>query len=251
MASVSRPRTLRRSSPLQAAPRERISGDGPRVLPCASALWSGIGDISGWSLFQARAQRFISLARRGWFLVRPAEIVVIEDNQADVFLVNWRLRSSAISTSHPVRDRSRSRPRALCSRAAENAPRPDIILLDLNTPRSDGFEILAKLKQTPRLAKAQIAILTSSRAPADHARAASHGVRYIEKASQLQDFLVRSARPLRKCWWNRRLRLARRNRGARRNCKCQGPACDLFFLTPGLLTSRFRLRGRSTFFLLS
>jgi CheY-like chemotaxis protein len=122
--------------------------------------------------------------------MRSAEIVVIEDNQADVFLVKLALEEYAIQYALTWFSNGLEAVQALCGpRAAENTPRPDIILLDLNTPRSDGFEILAKLQQTPRLAQASIAILTSSRAPADHARAAAHGVRYIEKPSQLQDFL--------------------------------------------------------------
>jgi len=41
---------------------------------------------------------------------------------------------------------------------------PDAILLDLNTPRSDGFQVLIHLTQSPRLSHVPIAILTSSRA---------------------------------------------------------------------------------------
>ena len=66
----------------------------------------------------------------------------------------------------------------------------DAVLLDLNTPRTDGFEALLKLRQSPRLAEVPIAILTSSRALSDKHRAAIHGVRYIEKPSRLADFLA-------------------------------------------------------------
>ncbi len=122
--------------------------------------------------------------------MRPAEIVVIEDNQADVFLIKLALDEYAVQYTLTWFRNGLEAVLALCVPiAAENAPRPEIILLDLNTPRSDGFEILAKLQQTPRLAQVPIAILTSSRAPLDHARAAAHGVRYIEKPSQLQEFL--------------------------------------------------------------
>jgi CheY-like chemotaxis protein len=65
-----------------------------------------------------------------------------------------------------------------------------LILLDLNTPRSDGFQVLIKLKQTPRLADVPIAILTSSQATSDKHRAALQNVRYIQKPSHLQDFLA-------------------------------------------------------------
>jgi CheY-like chemotaxis protein len=64
-----------------------------------------------------------------------------------------------------------------------------MIFLDLNTPRVDGFEVLRTFKGTPRLSGVPIAILTSSRARSDKQRAATLGARYIEKPSQLDDFL--------------------------------------------------------------
>jgi len=120
--------------------------------------------------------------------MRPAEIVVIEDNPADVFLIKLALEEFAIQYALTWYRNGVEAVRAL--RAPENAPFPDIILLDLNTPRSDGFEILERLQHTPSLGDVPIAIVTSSRAPADRARAAAQGVRYIEKPSQLQDFLA-------------------------------------------------------------
>jgi CheY-like chemotaxis protein len=78
--------------------------------------------------------------------------------------------------------------RVLCS-AADDLVVPDAILLDLNTPSTDGFEALHQLKDCPRLSRVPIAILTSSRAQRDKHRAALQGARYIEKPSQLQDFL--------------------------------------------------------------
>jgi chemotaxis family two-component system response regulator Rcp1 len=66
---------------------------------------------------------------------------------------------------------------------------PDAILLDLNTPRSDGFQVLATLKQAPRFAGVPIAIITSSRATSDNHRARLNGTRLIEKPSQLAAFL--------------------------------------------------------------
>ena len=67
--------------------------------------------------------------------------------------------------------------------------RPDLILLDLNTPRSDGFEIPKVFKSAPRLAHVPIAILTSSGNLADKKRAALQGARFIEKPSQREEFL--------------------------------------------------------------
>lgn len=79
--------------------------------------------------------------------------------------------------------------RALCATPSEDVPLPDAILLDLNTPRTDGFDALLKLKQSPHLAEVPIAILTSSRSRSDKHRASIQGVRYVEKPSQLREFL--------------------------------------------------------------
>src|SRR5206468_784868 len=48
-----------------------------------------------------------------------------------------------------------------------DAPRPDLILLDLNLPRKDGREVLAELKADPRLKTIPVVVLTTSRAELD------------------------------------------------------------------------------------
>ena len=67
---------------------------------------------------------------------------------------------------------------------------PDAILLDLNTPKSDGFNVLVRLKNTPHLAEVPIAIFTSSQATIDKTRSSVLGAaRYIQKPSSLEEFL--------------------------------------------------------------
>ncbi len=60
---------------------------------------------------------------------------------------------------------------------------PDAILLDLNTPKSDGFQVLIKLKQSPLLAGVPMAVFTSSQASSDMHGAGLPGTRYIPEAS--------------------------------------------------------------------
>ena len=67
---------------------------------------------------------------------------------------------------------------------------PDAILLDLNTPRSDGFQVLIQLTQSPRLSQVPIAIITSSKAGSDKHRAALQSVRFIQKPTHLEEFLA-------------------------------------------------------------
>ena len=79
---------------------------------------------------------------------------------------------------------------ALRSLMDENAPLPDVILLDLNMPRSDGLDVLHKIRSTPRLTCIPVGILTGSRAPNDHRRASLVGATcYIEKPLSYDQFV--------------------------------------------------------------
>lgn len=122
--------------------------------------------------------------------MRSFRIVLIEDNPADVFLVKKALAEGSVNHSLTQFTSGSEAVRVLCSPDKPDAPIPDAILLDLNTPRTDGFEALRALKETPRLAGVPIAILTSSRARSDKHRASILGTRYIEKPSQLEEFLT-------------------------------------------------------------
>lgn len=120
----------------------------------------------------------------------PAHIVLIEDNPGDVTLVEMALQEHDIPCRITQFDNGVEALRALCESETADALVPDMILLDLNTPRSDGFHVLIRLTQTTRLSQVPIAILTSSQASSDKHRAALQGVRYIQKPSQLTDFLT-------------------------------------------------------------
>ena len=67
---------------------------------------------------------------------------------------------------------------------------PDLILLDLNTPCSDGFEVLNRIRGNSVLSDVPVAIFTSSASPADQDRATLGGATiYIKKPTQLKAFL--------------------------------------------------------------
>jgi CheY-like chemotaxis protein len=119
--------------------------------------------------------------------MKPAQIVLIEDNPADVLLVKLALAEGGIDHSLIEFKNGAEAVHTLCDEEPIAPVRPDAILLDLNTPRTDGFDALNKLRQ--RFAHVPIAILTSSRARSDRHRAALQGVRYVEKESELDAFL--------------------------------------------------------------
>jgi CheY-like chemotaxis protein len=71
-----------------------------------------------------------------------------------------------------------------------DAPRPDLILLDLNLPRKDGREVLAEIKQDPRWRSIPVVILTTSDAALDVLRSYElHANCYISKPVDLDSFL--------------------------------------------------------------
>ena len=120
-----------------------------------------------------------------------SRIVLIEDNPADVLLVEKALEANGVVCEMRQFDSGREALKVLCPPEGM-APIfvPDAILLDLNTPNSDGFYTLIRLKNTPHLADVPVAILTSSQARRDKARSDALGaVRYIQKPSGLDEFL--------------------------------------------------------------
>jgi CheY-like chemotaxis protein len=124
---------------------------------------------------------------------KPAEIVLIEDNPGDVALVKLALQTEKLP--YTLRHyRCGEDAVDAFTREPPGTKAPNVILLDLNTPRTDGFSALARLMQMPRLAHVPIAVLTSSRAHSDKHRASIHGARYIEKPSQLNHYRLKAGR---------------------------------------------------------
>lgn len=121
--------------------------------------------------------------------MKTAQIVLIEDNPADVLLVRMAIDGNGIPYSLTQFKDGLEALRVLCGPVNGDTPRPDAILMDLNTPRSDGFETLERLRDFEALSQVPIAILTSSGAPDDRRRAVEAGARYVQKPSQLQGFL--------------------------------------------------------------
>ena len=124
-------------------------------------------------------------------MIKPAKIVLIEDNGPDVFLIEMALTENGIHHELTRFKNGEDAIAGLCGpgSSANAGWKPDAILLDLNTPKSDGFEVLGKLQRDPHLAGVPMAIITSSQAVSDKTRASTAGVRYIEKPSPLDEFL--------------------------------------------------------------
>jgi CheY-like chemotaxis protein len=132
----------------------------------------------------------------------PIEILLVEDDPGDTLMVKEAL------ADHKVRNRLHSVPDGVEAldflygrNGHERAPRPDLVLLDLNLPRKDGREVLAEVKADEALRHIPVVVLTTSKAEEDvlrsyklHANAyVTKPVdfdRFIEVVRQIDDFFV-------------------------------------------------------------
>lgn len=121
----------------------------------------------------------------------PVDILLVEDNAADVRLTEEALREGKVRTRLSV---ARDGVEALAFLRREGpfgeAPRPDLILLDLNLPRKDGREVLAEVKADADLRVIPVVVLTTSSADADVACSYSlHANCYITKPVDLEQLV--------------------------------------------------------------
>ncbi len=120
------------------------------------------------------------------------EILLIEDNPGDVRLIKEGLKDSRIINKiSVVYDGEEASDFLFRKGKYADAPRPDIILLDLNLPKKDGRELLAELKRDPELKQIPVVILTSSSAEADITMAYQlHANSYLQKPLDLSEFVT-------------------------------------------------------------
>ncbi len=124
-------------------------------------------------------------------LVRPIEILLVEDSPSDAELTLEALQEGKICNHlHSVEDGVQALDFLYRRDPYADAPRPDLILLDLNLPRKDGREVLAELKAHPDLKTIPVVVLTTSRADEDVLRAYSlHANCYILKPVDFRQFV--------------------------------------------------------------
>ena len=122
---------------------------------------------------------------------RPIEILLIEDNPGDVDLTKEALLDAKVRNRlHVVDDGAKAIDFLFKRGDYADAPRPDIILLDLNLPKKDGRQVLAEIKAEPQLADIPVVILTTSQAEEDILRSYQlHANCYITKPVDFKQFL--------------------------------------------------------------
>jgi two-component system, chemotaxis family, response regulator Rcp1 len=123
---------------------------------------------------------------------RPVEILLVEDNMADVRLTEEALREAPAPYSlHVIRDGEEAMAFLRHDGPYKDVPRPDIILLDLNMPRKGGREVLAEIKADPDLRRIPVIILTTSADTEDIRQAYDlHANSYLVKPVDLSRFFT-------------------------------------------------------------
>lgn len=99
---------------------------------------------------------------------RPIEILLVDDDDDDVRLAAKTLEQDGVSARlHRAEDGVHAIAFLQQTAPHEGAPRPDLILLDLNMPRMDGRQVLQRVKQNPSWESIPVVILTSSDSEVD------------------------------------------------------------------------------------
>ncbi len=99
---------------------------------------------------------------------KDAEILLVDDNPADVRLVREALYESRLRNElHVVGDGEEALAFLRRESGFADAPRPDLVLLDLNLPRKNGREVLAEMKSDEKLKDIPVVILTTSNSDRD------------------------------------------------------------------------------------
>lgn len=122
---------------------------------------------------------------------RSIEILLVEDNPGDARLTIEAMRDAKVrNRMHVVEDGVEAMEFLRRQGRFGDAPRPDLILLDLNLPRKDGRAVLAEVKADPDLKRIPVVVLTTSRAEEDVLHAYNlHANCYVTKPVDLAQFM--------------------------------------------------------------
>ena len=125
-------------------------------------------------------------------VVIPIHILLVEDNPGDVRLTQEALREGkVINNMNVVADGVEAIAYLRQIGRHTGAPRPDVILLDLNLPRKDGREVLAEIKEDPDLKRIPVVVITSSKSEEDVLRSYNlHANCYVTKPVDLDQFVA-------------------------------------------------------------
>jgi CheY-like chemotaxis protein len=121
----------------------------------------------------------------------PIEVLLVEDDPGDVLLIREAFDDNKVANRlHVVADGVEALEFMRRQGPHAEAPRPDLVLLDLNLPRMDGREVLAEVKDDAELRTIPVVVLTTSQAEEDVLRSyALHANAYVTKPVDFDRFI--------------------------------------------------------------
>ena len=130
-------------------------------------------------------------------------ILLVEDNIGDIRLIQEVLKDSLVFQEIlTVRDGMDAMAFLHRKEEYQDAPRPDLIVLDLNLPKKDGREVLAEIKDDPNLKRIPVVVLTTSKNEDDITHSYDlHANCYITKSRNLKE-LFRIVKGIEEFWLN-------------------------------------------------
>jgi CheY-like chemotaxis protein len=134
---------------------------------------------------------------------KPVEILLIEDSPTDVLMTREALEfSKVLNQLHVVENGVDATAFLRREGRFADAPRPGLILLDLNLPRKSGREVLREIKSHPDLMSIPVVVLSTSRADEDIVRSYDlHANCYITKPVEFHKF-AEVVRSIREFWFS-------------------------------------------------
>ena len=122
---------------------------------------------------------------------RAIDILLVEDDPGDELITREAFEHNKLRNRLHVAHDGEEGLNYLYQRGAyEDAPRPDLILLDLNLPKYDGRQLLEKIKSDPELSRIPVVVLTTSSAEEDILRSYKlHANAYVTKPVDLDQFI--------------------------------------------------------------
>jgi CheY-like chemotaxis protein len=127
-----------------------------------------------------------------WNDVKPVDVLLVEDDAGDVLMTReafdfYKIRNPL----HVVTDGEQALQFVRRTGPFTDAPRPGLILLDVNLPRVTGLEVLAELKRDPDLLRIPVVILTTPQAEEDILRSYQlHANAYVSKPVDFEQFIT-------------------------------------------------------------
>jgi CheY-like chemotaxis protein len=122
---------------------------------------------------------------------KPVDVLLVEDDEGDALMTREAFEFYKIRNPlHVVTDGEQALQFVRQEGRFADAPRPGLILLDVNLPRVSGLEVLAALKQDPELRVIPVVILTTSQAEEDILRSYRlHANAYVSKPVDFEHFI--------------------------------------------------------------